>query len=96
VYLMGEFRMSKSCPEGEDISLETFKVVENSYLFRRKTSPAVAIHGLLRCINQTCREAVLNNSGVNDRLLDQYLTVCFNMIHVPRSVCQKRVIITRF
>ncbi|KAI8055709.1 hypothetical protein BDF22DRAFT_617894 [Syncephalis plumigaleata] len=67
VFLIDEYMTSKCCPSCNEPTLETFKWVRNPRPGQRKRYSNVIRHGLLRCTNQTCKEAMKNIKAEKDK-----------------------------
>ncbi|KAI8089059.1 uncharacterized protein BX664DRAFT_239354, partial [Halteromyces radiatus] len=97
VFLIDEFRTSPCCPACQNYSLETFHRVPNPRPYRRQQNPTVICHGLLRCTNQTCVEAIRSNGFEKGyRLWNRDLAAALNFLHILRGLREDGVIPARF
>ncbi|KAJ2525737.1 hypothetical protein EV175_007721 [Coemansia sp. RSA 1933] len=85
VYLLDEYRTSKTCPACIEGSLATFKRVKNPRPYQRNARPQVICHGLLSCKNEKCMEPMADGSAASPhraRLWNRDLAAVLNFRHI--------------
>ncbi|KAJ2525652.1 hypothetical protein EV175_007732 [Coemansia sp. RSA 1933] len=85
VYLLDEYRTSKTCPACIKGNLTTFKRVQNPRPYQRREMPEVECHGLLSCKNENCMEPMADGSAASPhrvRLWNRDLAAVLNFRHI--------------
>ncbi|KAJ1765951.1 hypothetical protein IW140_006320 [Coemansia sp. RSA 1813] len=102
VYLIDEFRTSKTCPNCLTGTLKKFLKVPNPRPYQRKKMKEVLCHGLLKCTNELCMGPV-EVDGVltpRSRMYNRDLAAALNFRHIfhghrdhgetPERFCRSR------
>ncbi|KAJ1772491.1 hypothetical protein IW140_001733 [Coemansia sp. RSA 1813] len=89
IYLIDEFRTSKTCPNCLTGTLKTFLKVPNPRPYQRKKMKEVLCHGLLKCTNELCMGPVEVDSVLTprSRMYNQDLAAVLNFRHIFHSLC---------
>ncbi|KAJ2215717.1 hypothetical protein EV179_001941 [Coemansia sp. RSA 487] len=84
VYLIDEFRTSKTCPNCLTGTLETFLKVPNPRPYQREKMKEVLCHGLLKCTNELCMGPVEVDGVLNprSRMYSRDLAAVLNFRHI--------------
>ncbi|KAJ1664078.1 hypothetical protein EV178_004449 [Coemansia sp. RSA 1646] len=84
VYLIDEFRTSKTCPNCLTGTLKTFLKVPNPRPYQRKKTKEVLCHGLLKCTNELCMGPVEVDSVLTprSRMYNRDLAAVLNFRHI--------------
>ncbi|KAJ1769179.1 hypothetical protein LPJ74_004240 [Coemansia sp. RSA 1843] len=88
VYLIDEFRTSKTCPDCLTGALKKFLKVPNPRPYQHKKMKEVLCHGLLKCINELCMGPV-EVDGVltpRSRMYNRDLAAVLNFRHIFHSL----------
>ncbi|OAD71557.1 hypothetical protein PHYBLDRAFT_170217 [Phycomyces blakesleeanus NRRL 1555(-)] len=93
--LINEYATSRHCPRCCQLSLQTFKQVENPRPYRRTQIPTRTRHSLLRCTNLNCLEN-MDGSEVMHRLWNRDLAAVLNFRHILNQVSHDDTISERF
>ncbi|KAJ2572220.1 hypothetical protein IW140_000969 [Coemansia sp. RSA 1813] len=84
IYLIDEFRTSKTCPNCLTGTLKKFLKVPNPRPYQRKKMKEVLCHGLLKCTNELCMGPV-EVDGVlapRSRMYNRDLAAVLNFRHI--------------
>ncbi|KAJ1666524.1 hypothetical protein IW140_004629 [Coemansia sp. RSA 1813] len=84
VYLIDEFRTSKTCPNCLTGTLKKFLKVPNPRPYQRKKRKEVLCHGLLKCTNELCMGPVEVDSVLTprSRMYNRDLAAVLNFRHI--------------
>ncbi|KAI9504940.1 hypothetical protein BX070DRAFT_188764, partial [Coemansia spiralis] len=85
VFLVGEYKISNTCPACCTGGIEAFRYVSNPRLFHRRTMHAVRCHMLPKCFNGNYLKFVVSDCAVlssHPRLWNCDLAAVSNFCHV--------------
>ncbi|KAJ2708583.1 hypothetical protein H4R19_004679 [Coemansia spiralis] len=98
VYLVDEFRTSKTCPTCEMATLTTFKDVLNPRPWRCAMQPIVRCHGLLWCATELCKVSVMvgDRPELRPRVWNRDTAAALNFVHILHSLRSTGTVPDRF